>query len=207
MHGSFILARNSVEQRTGFDFGPSGSITEDAWWSLVLVEHGYGVRWVDGFVLEQAPQSAIDFIKQRRRWFLGLWLVVTKARVPMRRKALLGLSVLLWSTSAIALAYTYLDLLDAQVLPTPSRLIGDLGMAIYVVHYLIGLRVNLNDRRVHGLRRCAYYGLQVVALPLFSLLEVSAIVYGALRPDLRGFHVIRKDAGSKIAEIAPEMVA
>ena len=39
-HGSFILVRNSVEKKVGFDFGPNGSITEDAFWALVSTEHG-----------------------------------------------------------------------------------------------------------------------------------------------------------------------
>ena len=79
MHGSFILVRNDVEKEVGFDLGPAGSVTEDAWWSLVEMAQGRRSRWVDGYCLEQSTQSVMDFLKQRRRWFVGLCLVCLRA--------------------------------------------------------------------------------------------------------------------------------
>ena len=38
LHGSYIVVKNAVEQQIGFDFGPQGSITEDAFWGLVAVQ-------------------------------------------------------------------------------------------------------------------------------------------------------------------------
>ncbi|MEJ7706363.1 MAG: glycosyltransferase family 2 protein [Nocardioidaceae bacterium] len=66
LHGSFILARNSVVKEVGFDFGPEGSITEDAFFALVQMERGRRCRWVDGYLSEQAPETVRDFIKQPR---------------------------------------------------------------------------------------------------------------------------------------------
>jgi Glycosyl transferase family group 2 len=71
LHGSFILVRTSVERSTGFDFGAIGSITEDAFWALLQMAEGRQCRWVDGYVVEQAPRTLRDFVKQRRRWFVG----------------------------------------------------------------------------------------------------------------------------------------
>ncbi|HTX01427.1 MAG TPA: glycosyltransferase family 2 protein, partial [Acidimicrobiales bacterium] len=101
LHGSFILVRCDVEREVGFDFGPEGSVTEDAWWALVEMAHGRRTRWVDGYCLEQATRSMKDFVKQRRRWFVGLMLVCRQSPVPLRGRLPLLASVLLWGTSWI----------------------------------------------------------------------------------------------------------
>lgn len=57
IHGSFILCRASVEAVVSFDVGPEGSITEDAWWAYEQAANGAGFRWVDGYLVEQSPES------------------------------------------------------------------------------------------------------------------------------------------------------
>ena len=54
LHGSYIVVRNDIEKSVGFDFGPVGSITEDAFWALVCMENGYRCRWVNGYLEEQS---------------------------------------------------------------------------------------------------------------------------------------------------------
>ena len=83
LHGSYIVVKNSVEQASGFDFGPEGSITEDAFWALVSMEAGYRCRWVDGYLEEQSTETVLDFMKQRRRWYQGLAKVALHA--PVKR--------------------------------------------------------------------------------------------------------------------------
>lgn len=47
IHGSFIVVRNDIEKLTGgFDFGPQGDITEDAFWAVMAMEQGLRSRWV-----------------------------------------------------------------------------------------------------------------------------------------------------------------
>ena len=73
LHGSFIVVRNDVEKATGgFDFGPNGDITEDAFWAIKAMQNGLRCAWVDGFMEEQSCMSIVDFLRQRRRWFHGL---------------------------------------------------------------------------------------------------------------------------------------
>lgn len=95
LHGSYIVVRNDIEKSIGLDFGPNGSITEDAFWALVAKKKGYRGRWVDGYLEEQSTQSIKDFIKQRRRWFQGLAKVSLYAPVNPKWRFSLGLNTLL----------------------------------------------------------------------------------------------------------------
>jgi beta-1,4-mannosyltransferase len=63
LHGSWIVVRNDIEQATGFDVGPDGSLAEDSWWGLLQAEAGHRTRWVNGYMSEQCPESARDFLR------------------------------------------------------------------------------------------------------------------------------------------------
>jgi egghead protein (zeste-white 4 protein) len=106
LHGSFIVVRNDVEKQIGFDFGPVGSITEDAFWALKLMEAGGRSRWVHGYLEEQSTQGWRDFIKQRKRWFQGLVLVGLHAPASLRWRLPLLVFTLLWAVAPVAVVYT-----------------------------------------------------------------------------------------------------
>jgi egghead protein (zeste-white 4 protein) len=192
MHGSFILVRNDVEREVGFDLGPDGSVTEDAWWSLVEMAQGRRSRWVDGYCLEQSTRSVTDFIKQRRRWFVGLVLVCLRAPARRWHRVALISSIALWGVSwlgwwSVAVAAIVVDVR----IPALVFLTGSVSLAAYSALYLLGLELNLVQRGVPWVRRIPWYVAQVVLLPVFSLLESSAVIYGVVRPDVN-FHVVKK---------------
>ena len=192
LHGSFILVRNSLEQAIGFDLGPAGSVTEDAFWALLAMDRGYRCRWVDGYVVEQAPRSVWDFLKQRRRWFLGLVLAVRHAPVAVRYRLVLGLAVAVWAVSWVGIFYAWVNLVLGLSSWWPVQVTGDLGWAFYIVLYVIGLKLNLDDHGEIGwLRRVVYYAAQVMLIPVFALLEGAGVLYGIIRPTF-DYHVIRK---------------
>lgn len=193
LHGSFILARNSVEKDVGFDFGPVGSITEDAFWALKQMENGRRSRWVDGYLAEQSTRSAADFIKQRRRWFVGLILVALYAPVALHYRIGIGLSTVSWSLSWVGIVFTYTNLFVGIEVPFPLRELGNAAFAFYIVLYGLGLHVNAVFQGGLGrVREMLLYPLQVALVPVFSLLEGAGVVYGLLRPDVGGFHVVKK---------------
>jgi len=192
MHGSFILVRNDVEMDVGFDLGPAGSVTEDAWWSLVEMARGHRSRWVDGYCLEQSTQSVMDFLKQRRRWFVGLCLVCLRAPARLWHRITLVSSIVLWgigwlgwwSISIAAVA------VNARI-PFAVLLIGAASLAAYSALYLLGLELNLVQRGLPWYRRLPWHVAQVLLLPVYSLLESSAVLYGAIRPNF-DFHIVKK---------------
>ena len=192
MHGSFILVRNDVERDVGFDLGPAGSVTEDAWWSLVEMAHGRRSRWVDGYCLEQSTQSVMDFIRQRRRWFVGLCLVCLRAPAQFWHRITLVSSVVLWGVSWLGWWTVSIAALVINArIPLPVLLIGTASLAAYSALYLLGLELNLSQRGLPWFRRLPWYFLQVLLLPIYSLLESAAVVYGIIRPTV-GFHIVKK---------------
>ena len=196
LHGSFILVRNGVEKSVGFDFGPEGSITEDTFWALRQMEDGRRSRWVDGYLVEQAPGSLIDFVKQRRRWFVGLFKVVRHAPVSYRYRIGLAASLVIWAVSWLGLASAYASMAAGLAAPLWIRVVGDTALATFVALYVLGLKLNLDEHEPVGMARALLlYVAQVVLIPIFCVLEAAGVVYGIVKPE-RGFHVICKEHNS-----------
>jgi len=192
LHGSFILVRQDVEREVGFDIGPDGSITEDAYWALVEMGTGRRIRCVDGVVLEQSTHSVRDFMKQRRRWFIGLVHVVTHVPVSWRHRLMLMLSVGVWLVSWLSIVAAVAIGITQVTAPTGAFVLGSFAFAAFIAEYLVGLHVNLVHRgKENRRRRACLYLIQGLCVPMFSILEAAGIVYALVRPE-RGFHVVKK---------------
>jgi len=192
LHGSYIVCRNDVEKAIGFDFGPQGSITEDAFWALKAMEDGRRSRWVEGYLEEQSTQSVIDFVKQRRRWWQGLARVSIYAPVKLRYRLFLGFNTLTWALAPVGLLYTYVHFVWGFEVRPWVQLGANLAFASFMVLYLIGLKANLDEHGiVGGSRRVKWYALQIVLFPVFSLMEAAGVAYAMVRPS-PGFHVVKK---------------
>ncbi|MCO4239781.1 glycosyltransferase family 2 protein [Pseudarthrobacter sp. MDT3-28] len=192
LHGSFIVVRNDVEKSVGFDFGPEGSITEDAFWALKLMEAGGRARWVDGYLEEQSTQSVGDFIRQRRRWYQGLIKVAIYAPVKLRWRAALGANTLLWTFSPFAIIYTVIHFLSGFEIVPWVRALANFSVASFITLYVIGLAVNLNEHGItNRVTRAGWFVLQIVLVPVFSLIEAAGVMMALMKP-VAGFHVVEK---------------
>jgi egghead protein (zeste-white 4 protein) len=192
LHGSFILVRNDVERSLGFDLGPVGSLTEDAWWGTIAMDRGYRCRWVEGHIAEQCTFRVRDFLKQRRRWFNGMARTAMHAPVSWRWRAVLCISMLTWASAPVAWFYTLSHLMLGGYVSPVIQALANVSLAVYITTTLVGLGVNMTEhgiwRRVQKLR----WGLTwLVCLPAFSLLESSAVAYALIRP-AKGFDVVKK---------------
>jgi len=192
LHGSYIVVRNDIEKSTGFDFGPKGSITEDAFWALVSMERGYRCRWVDGYLEEQSTHSISDFVKQRRRWFQGLAKVSLHAPVKLRWRLSLGINTILWAIAPFAALYTIAHLFVGFAHPALVRFLANYSFASFVVLYTTGLRANLDEYGTkHFWKRVGWYAAQIIMLPFFSLMESVGVMAAIFKPG-SGFHVVKK---------------
>ena len=138
MHGSFLLVRKSVERQVGFDFPPEACTTEDTTWALLQMGVGNRFRWVEGTVVEQSPAGYKDFVRQRRRWFTGMWWAARRTPVPARFRASLWLAMFLWTVGWTGFAYSLLHILSGVEVPHPLAVIGDAIFAVYLTNYLWG---------------------------------------------------------------------
>lgn len=192
LHGSYIVVRNDIERSIGFDFGPEGSITEDAFWALVAMERGHRCRWVEGYLEEQSTQSVMDFLRQRRRWFQGLAKVSIQAPVKLRWRLSLGINTVMWALAPFAALYTFAHFFYGFSTPPAIHLLANFSFASFAVLYLIGLRANLDEYGITSARkRLGWSVAQVLLLPIFSTMESIGVLYAIFRP-VSGFHVVKK---------------
>ena len=192
LHGSYIVVRNDIEKSIGFDFGPNGSITEDAFWALVAMQKGYRCRWVEGYLEEQSTQSLSDFIKQRRRWFQGLAKVTLYAPVPIRWRIFLGTNTILWALAPFSMLYTVIHFFYGFALNPWIHFFANFTFACFSTLYLLGLITNLDE---HGIRkwykRIGWGIVQIVLIPVFSAMEALGVLSAIFKP-VSGFHVVKK---------------
>lgn len=190
MHGSFILLPNFIEQAIGFDYAPAQCVTEDAYFGLKALEGRYKFGWVNGFVYEQSPRTVRDFLKQRRRWYLGICQVIL-SDLKWSTKGVLTLSTLAWTGSVLVMFATLVNFAAPIRIPEWVRIGGDLSLAIYAALYWVGLHMNLRGTKTSVCRRALMYVALIISIPVYSAMEVAGVVYGIIRPEL-GFEVIDK---------------
>jgi beta-1,4-mannosyltransferase len=192
LHGSFILVRNDVEQSLGFDIGPEGSLTEDAWWGTIAMDRGYRCRWVEGHIAEQCTFSVKDFIKQRRRWFNGMARTSLHAPVSWKWRSVLGISMITWASAPIAWVYTIAHFVDGGYCPPVIRAMANISLAVYITTTIIGLSVNMEEHGIwNPLLKLRWLATWIFCLPVFSLMEAASVAYAIVRP-AKAFDVVKK---------------
>lgn len=204
LHGSFVVVRQDKEAAIGFDVGERGSITEDAWWILLAMERGYRTVWVDGYLEEQATQSMADFMKQRRRWYVGLLKVGLYCPVKMRYRILLMLNTLSWVLLPVVmpLQMVYLGLsfaYEKQILLW-VRLLSNFIFSTTTLVYLSGLVINMREHGTVWWRGVMWVILQLLLMPLFFFMEVASILLAFFSPfskGAKGFHVVKKSGSTR----------
>jgi beta-1,4-mannosyltransferase len=190
-HGSYIVTRNDVEKEVGFDFGPIGSITEDAFWAVMQAQLGRKCRWVEGYMEEQSTKSALDFMKQRRRWFQGLVKVSLHAPVKLRHRMGILVNTAMWALAPISVAYTIAHLFLPGYVEPWIRILANLSLSSFATLYVVGLAINLAQRNTAWRYRIPLMTAQVALLPLFTALEGISVSFGLISRD-HGFFVVKK---------------
>ncbi|KAI8922537.1 hypothetical protein PhCBS80983_g05956 [Powellomyces hirtus] len=182
-HGSFLLSNGVVENSITWDLG---SLTEDFQFAVHAWEMGYKCGKVPGIIREQSPLDLIGFLKQRRRWYVGI------RRLPAFLPKLwsffwtLGIVCLYCTIASIPLGFVYKDLT-----PRWFGLLKDFSFCVFVYLYLIGIFVQDMDKKVNPLlilfRIPVTFLLQFIA----GIMEAMAVMYGIIFPPA-DFDVIKK---------------
>jgi len=93
LHGELLLVKGEVLKEIGFG---EPSITEDFLFASKLVGKGYKTWQSSTTVSILSPNSTADLMKQRGRWFKGVFMDIFKPSVPPSVKAISGGKLILW---------------------------------------------------------------------------------------------------------------
>lgn len=192
MHGSFVVVQDAVERMIGFDHGPAGNITEDAYFALAAQAAGVRFGFIHAYMFERSPFNLVDFAKQRRRWFGGLWACVFAPQLPLRDRALLGTFMTLWAVSPLCILLVYTNLFMPTGTPLWLAMVGGISFFYFVSLYIIGF-IKSYERQGSWRRYLGLLAVQIALIPVFSVMESLGVIYGLLSP-VRDFHIVQKEA-------------
>ena len=133
VHGSFLLTNGEMENECTWDFG---SLAEDFEFSQDAWRRGFTCGRVHGIIREQSPTTLRDFLKQRRRWFMGIRDIKGMYGLP-------HLAVNLWTVGVFTLAVTIINLpftlIDTSLTPFWLALLADFCFITFITIYTWGL--------------------------------------------------------------------
>ena len=206
MKGSFVVTKFEAEKNVTWDFGPEGSVAEDAWFGLAAVDMGYTIDFIEGDMLEKSPFTLFDFIKQRQRWMQGLFMVAYLSPMKLRTKIFLLMSVSSWLVSPL---YSVLIILQKFVLINPpsvlvmiQRFLEVYFVYLHVVGYLRQFRFSFRKYIFlvpNILIGCLF---NVVLENAATILSIKGLCFG----DCYGFHVVQKEVLGEHVSLNKEKV-
>lgn len=200
LHGEHVLMRASIEDQIGWDFGPTVTV-EDAYFGLKFAER-YGGRstFLPSCSYGASPASVRDLIRQRRRWASGLVSLLFDSQISWKVKPVLYYSIANWTIGifqhvvvVLSVAWLFHTTDTSPILPLFIAC-WCANFAFQVWMYLEGLRINLEASQASRARFWLLPFVQVLAIPLLSLVEAWSALLGLtdfLRKK-RGFDVISK---------------
>jgi Glycosyl transferase family group 2 len=184
LHGSFLLVKGSLEDEITWDL--QGSLVEDYAFAVECMRRGLGVGEVEGVVREQSPKTVPDFLRQRRRWLVGI-------RGLSRMSPWARLWTVLWSASPLVRAATIVDILGGHGMPLAMLIAGNLISATFLYLYLLGSVIQDVDRRTPRAHLLWHALLTGMLFPVSYTLESVAVLWSFVSRERRiGFETVQK---------------
>ncbi|KAJ3206621.1 hypothetical protein HDU67_008045 [Dinochytrium kinnereticum] len=182
-HGSFLLTNGLVENAISWDLG---SLTEDYQFAMKAWDRGFRCGSIPGLVREQSPMDFIGFLKQRRRWYVGI------RRLP---EFLPKLWAFFWTLGILSLYCTIASVVMGFIIkestPRWFGLAKDFSFVTFVYLYMVGIFIQDIDKGTNPLlvllRIPTTFVIQFIAV----VMEGLAVMYGILFPPT-DFDVIKK---------------
>ncbi|ORY27600.1 hypothetical protein BCR33DRAFT_802628 [Rhizoclosmatium globosum] len=186
VHGSFLLLNGKVEKEVGWDFG---SLAEDFEFSHAAWEKGFTFGTIHGIVMEQSPSSLADFMKQRRRWYLGISQIKGLYSLP-------AIMIKLWTSGLICLSVTIVNiamsfLVDGSGSPLWLVTLSAFSVGVLVWLYIWGIIFQDLHHKTPWYMIIVHVLSAVVIQPIATIVEAASICY-AIRDAIMDFEVIKK---------------
>jgi len=182
-HGSFLLCNGKVENAVTWDLG---SLTEDYQFAVKAWEHGFRCGAVPALVREQSPFNLIGFLKQRRRWYVGI------RRLPGFLPKLWNF---FWTLGILCLYCTIASVVLGIYFPmgTPRwfGLLKDFSFVTFVYLYILGVLVQNVDRKWNVLLIILAIPVTFVMQFFAVIMEALAVMFAIILPP-KGFDIIKK---------------
>ncbi|CAF0754540.1 unnamed protein product [Brachionus calyciflorus] len=182
-HGSFLLNNGAMENEITWEIS---GMTEDFEFALKSWLRGYRCGEILGLVREQSPQSIIDFLKQRRRWFVG----IRSIKHPIPRYLIFQ-----WICGVVCFIVTIANFAIEHFRKMQSPywvgLIGNFSFVVFGYLYLLGVVVQDYDYGYSFKKILFHVIIAIFLVPIASFLECLSVLYGIfLVPKV--FEVIKK---------------
>ena len=184
LHGSFLLVKGSLEDEITWDL--DGSLVEDYAFALECMRRGLGVGEVAGIVREQSTRTVVDFLRQRRRWLVGI-------RGLSRKSPWVALWTWLWSLSPLVRTAVLVDVLTGHDVPLSLVVVRDIITATFLYLYLLGSVIQDVDRRTRVARLVWHAFVTGILFPVSYTLESIAALWSLVSREPRiGFQIVQK---------------
>lgn len=187
------MCQFSVERLVSFENGIDGSIAEDSYFAVKAVSMGYTFDWIEGEMLEKSPFLFWDFVKQRKRWVQGLYLLARDRNI-VSNFSKIGFTYALYNW--ILLPIQVIMGLIISLYPVSFSWIDDFlsysnGM-IFTYLFMLGTikSLHLKRRSLFNKILCIFGALLSIIFVLGT--ESLAIVWGILS-DKKQFFIVTKN--------------
>lgn len=188
MKGSFMLIPVSIEKEIGFDHGPQGSITEDAYFAFLNWNR---VRWCRGVLEEQSPFTVWDTVKQRRRWASGLWKLLKYHPAPWKQKWFLLSQMIVWiSAPLVGVSFISSFILHDYWIPPILAYLFRFNFIMFNVQYIWGCAHLIFSSHF---RRFVAVLVVPFLLPFFFFVEGLGGFLGSFFPS-NTFQLVKKES-------------
>jgi len=168
------------------------------------MEKGYRTKWVDGYLDEQSTQSIMDFLKQRRRWYVGLWQVCLHcpAKIfPYRFFIVFNTVTYVLIPFIMPFIVVYMTWLSVYRIAVPLflRIATNFMISANILVYLNGLVANMREHGTNAFQGIFWTLVMLFTIPLFYFMEAAAVLMALFYPfseNAKGFHVVDKSAST-----------
>ena len=161
-------------------------LTEDYQFAMDAWKKGFKCGKIPGIIREQSPQTIMDFLKQRRRWFAGI------VRLPNLLPKIWGT---LWIIGSLALYGTIISITASIILrddtPRWFGILKDFTFCTFIYLYILGIFIQDIDKGLNPLLVIIHIPITAIVQFFAAILECISVFYGILSPP-QGFDIIKK---------------
>lgn len=194
-HGSFLLLNGEVENKVTWDHEYSDNLTEDFAFAMKCWQEEYKCGSISGVIREVSPNNLTDFIKQRRRWFIGI------LTLPYWNAKFLAI---LWMISVFTIISTYFHLIFSIYYnfstPLWISIISVFSFVVCLFVYLYGIFIQSIDYCQTNNIGCCQSFLTIIYhvligiffIPFCPIIESYCVIYSLIRRP-KQFDIINKN--------------